>query len=52
MSIPRYYAAQFKKLGVKVELNKEATPAVKQMKPDVIIIASGSSIFFPAYSRY
>ncbi|MGB8263948.1 MAG: FAD-dependent oxidoreductase [Dehalococcoidales bacterium] len=48
MSIPRYYAAQFKKLGVKVELNKEATPAlVKQMKPDVIIIASGSSTFFP-----
>ena len=48
MSIPRYYAAQFKNLGVKVELNKEATPAlVKQMKPDVIIIASGSSTFFP-----
>lgn len=48
MSIPRYYAAQFKKLGVKVELNKEATPAlVKQMRPDVIIIASGSSTFFP-----
>jgi 2,4-dienoyl-CoA reductase-like NADH-dependent reductase (Old Yellow Enzyme family)/thioredoxin reductase len=48
MSIPRYYTSQFKKLGVKVELNKEATPAlVKQMKPDVIIIASGSSTFFP-----
>ena len=48
MSIIRYYNAQFKKLGVKVELNKEATPAlVKQMKPDVIIIASGSDTFFP-----
>jgi len=48
MSIPRYYTSQFKKLGVKVELNKEATPAlVKQLKPDVIIIASGSSTFFP-----
>ena len=48
MSIPRYYNAQFKKLGVKVELNKEATPAlVKEMKPDVIIIASGSDTFFP-----
>ena len=48
MNIPRYYASQFKKLGVKVELNKEATPTmVKQLKPDVIIIASGSSTFFP-----
>jgi 2,4-dienoyl-CoA reductase-like NADH-dependent reductase (Old Yellow Enzyme family)/thioredoxin reductase len=48
MSIPRYYTSQFKKLGVKVELNKHATPAlVKQLKPDVIIIASGSSTFFP-----
>jgi 2,4-dienoyl-CoA reductase (NADPH2) len=48
LSIPRYYIAQFKKLGVKVELNKEATPAlVKQMKPDVIIIAAGSYTFFP-----
>jgi 2,4-dienoyl-CoA reductase (NADPH2) len=48
MSIPRYYNSQFKKLGVKVELNKEATPAlVKQMKPDVIIIAAGSYTAFP-----
>ena len=48
LSIPRYYAAQFKKLGVKVELNKEATPPlVKKMKPDVIIIAAGSNTFFP-----
>ena len=31
-----------------MELNKEATPTmVKQLKPDVIIIASGSSTFFP-----
>jgi 2-enoate reductase len=49
MSIVRYYNAQFKKLGVKVELKKEATPSlVKQMKPDVIIIASGSETFFPS----
>ena len=34
---------------MKVELSKEANPtAVKQMKPDVIIIASGSETFFPA----
>jgi len=48
LNIPRYYTAQFKKLGVKVELNKEATPPlVKKMKPDVIIIAAGSNTFFP-----
>jgi NADPH-dependent 2,4-dienoyl-CoA reductase/sulfur reductase-like enzyme len=51
LNIPRYYNAQFKKLGVKVELNKEATPTlVKQMKPDVIIIAAGSDTFFPSIS--
>ena len=49
LSIVRYYNAQFKKLGVKIELNKEATPAlVKQMKPDVIIIASGSETSYPS----
>ena len=48
MTIVRYYKAQFKKLGVKVELGKEATSAsVKQMKPDVIIIAAGSDTLFP-----
>ena len=48
MTIVRYYKAQFKKLGVKVELNKEATATlVKQMKPDAIIIASGSETVFP-----
>lgn len=48
LSIPRFYNAQFKKLGVKVELNKEVTPAlIKEMKPDVIIIAAGSNTFFP-----
>ena len=48
MSIVRYYNAQFKKLGVKVELNKEATPTlVKQMKPDAIVIASGSETSYP-----
>ena len=47
-SITRYYGAQFRNLGVKVELGKEATAAsVKEMKPDVIIIASGSSTAFP-----
>jgi 2,4-dienoyl-CoA reductase-like NADH-dependent reductase (Old Yellow Enzyme family)/thioredoxin reductase len=48
MSIVRYYNAQFKKLGVKAELNKEATaPLIKQAKPDIIIIASGSETYYP-----
>ena len=48
MTIIRYYKAQFKNLGVKVELGKEATSAsVKEMKPDVIIIAAGSDTLFP-----
>ena len=47
-TLTRYYKAQFKNLGVKVELGKEATAAsVKEMKPDVIIIASGSDTFWP-----
>ena len=48
MTIVRYYKAQFKNLGVKVELGKEATSAsVNEMKPDVIIIAAGSDTLFP-----
>ena len=48
MSIVRYYKAQFKNLGIKVELGKEATSAsVNEMKPDIIIIAAGSDTLFP-----
>ena len=48
MTIVRYYKAQFKNLGVKVELGKEATSAlVKKIQPDVIIIAAGSDTIFP-----
>ena len=44
----RYFNAQFKELGVKVELGKEATRTnVKEMGPDVIIVAAGSDTFFP-----
>ena len=44
----RYFSVQMKKLGVKVELGKEATPAlVKESDPDVIIIATGASALFP-----
>ena len=47
-SVIRYYDATLKELGVKVELGKEATAAaVKEFKPDVIIIASGSSSSVP-----
>ena len=43
----RYYATQLRNLGVKVELGKAATPdLVKEMRPDVIIIASGSNTSF------
>ena len=48
MTIIRYYKTQFKNLGVKVELGKEATSAlVKKIQPDVIIIAAGSDTIFP-----
>jgi 2,4-dienoyl-CoA reductase-like NADH-dependent reductase (Old Yellow Enzyme family)/thioredoxin reductase len=48
LTIIRYYTAQFKALGVKTELNKEATTdLVKKMAPDVIIIACGSDTYFP-----
>ena len=48
MTIVRYYKAQFKNLGVKVELGKEATSAlVKKIQPDVIIIAAGSDTISP-----
>ena len=39
----KYYAAQMKKVGVRTELGKEATPdVIKKEKPDVLIIATGS----------
>jgi len=44
----RYYSAELANLGVNVELGKEATPAlVKELQPDVIIIASGSHTSLP-----
>ena len=47
-SLIRYFAVQLAKEGVKVELRKEATRAsVKEFAPDVLIIAAGSSTFFP-----
>jgi len=44
----RYFSVQMKKLGVKVELGKEATPElVKDLEPDAIIFAAGSKTDFP-----
>jgi 2,4-dienoyl-CoA reductase (NADPH2) len=42
-NIPRYYGTRLKALGVVVELNKEATvERVKELNPDVVILATGS----------
>ncbi len=38
------WSDQLKRTGVKVELNKEATPeAIKEAKPDILFLATGSS---------
>jgi len=43
-----YMSGQIKQAGVKIELNKEATPElVAQMKPDVIFIATGGVSSMP-----
>ena len=44
----RYYEDQLTKLGVKIHLGKEATPAVvKEIKPDVLILAGGGVATLP-----
>ena len=43
-----YLSNQVRKAGVKVELNKEATPElIEEMKPDVVIVASGGECLVP-----
>lgn len=43
-----YYSTQLTKLGVKIELKKEVTPKlVEEMKPEVVIIATGSTPIIP-----
>jgi len=43
-----YLTTQIKKLGVAIELSKEATPELIQaMKPDVVFIATGSTPIIP-----
>lgn len=44
----KYLQNQIDKLGVKVELGKEATPAlIKKLKPNVVILATGASHLIP-----
>lgn len=44
----RYLENQIRKLGVKVELGKEATlELVKELKPDVVILATGATHLIP-----
>ncbi len=44
----RYFSTQLPKLGVAVELGKEATPElVQQMKPEVVIVATGAMAVVP-----
>jgi 2,4-dienoyl-CoA reductase-like NADH-dependent reductase (Old Yellow Enzyme family)/thioredoxin reductase len=43
-----YLSCQVEKAGVKVELGKEVTPElVQEMKPDVVIVATGASPLVP-----
>ena len=45
----QYLAVQARKAGVRVELHKEVTPAlVAEMKPDVVIVATGGECLVPA----
>jgi len=46
--LTKYLVTQIKKLGVTIELGKEATPErVQAMKPDVVFIATGSTPIIP-----
>jgi 2-enoate reductase len=43
-----YLSTQIKKLGVKIELDKEATPElIQEMKPEALIIATGAIPLIP-----
>lgn len=43
-----YFSIQLKKLGVIIELGKEATPIrVREIKPDVVLVATGATPIIP-----
>ena len=47
-SLINFLATQIRKLGVTIELGKEATPElIRMMKPDVVFIATGSTPIIP-----
>ncbi len=47
-SLVNFLATQIRKLGVTIELRKEATPElIRMMKPDVVFIATGSTPIIP-----
>jgi NADPH-dependent 2,4-dienoyl-CoA reductase/sulfur reductase-like enzyme len=46
--VVRWYEHQFKKLGVRVELNREMTAGiVQEIEPDVLIVATGAKPIIP-----
>jgi len=52
-ALMEYLSCQIKKLGVQIELNKEATPElVKNANPDEVIIATGGMPILPEISGY
>jgi len=51
-NIIEYHDSMMKKLGVDVQMNKEATMAdVEAMKPDVVLLAAGSVIISPEETK-
>jgi 2,4-dienoyl-CoA reductase (NADPH2) len=49
LSIVSYFEGQLKKLGVRVELGKEADPEeIQKVKPDAVIIATGGTPAIPS----
>jgi len=50
-NVTRYFESQLARLEVKVEMGRSATPeVVKQLKPDVVILAVGGTPIVPAIS--
>lgn len=51
-TVVKYLATQVKKAGVSINLNTEVTPElVEQVKPDVVIVATGAQPLIPDIKR-
>lgn len=47
--VTKYLSTQARKVGVKIEIGREVTPAlVEELKPDVVIVATGGASLIPA----